>query len=734
MKRKLITIVSTLLAVLFALGLFAGCDLIKVDTRKDMEQVVATVNVSGNESALSDMFGTLFGKDFTWNESVKDDLSDIISTDNIYKRDLVAYFINYGYNYISSGTSYAETFEILMDTLVSRKIMLQYAIIYYLNEGQVVVDRDSVDKDLVSSYPPVSDGSDGVITKSGLTVEGYLAAKNTENLSADEQFVESLKYFLTEDEIKYAEYQLMVTVNNAIDSYEKEIIAASEEISSNAEADRTTPTGANTAKESYYPKTADGKINYDIYTGTNKVSDCGEYEKVKNSSPVTRKKAYNKFVKSLRDNYLIEEGESAADIKALDYYDVELKTQFEQTLINKFMDTLSVRVSDQLTDEELKNRFDSMLSTQETTAKEGSSSDFTTTMDSMSDSSFVLYSPDTGYGFVYNILLPFSKTQTNYLSSVKKNSTKSGYYTERNALLLNIEAQDLRSAWFNGSEDYSYKVTEGYYDNGNVKGDRYLFFEDSYTKGDGIDRYAGKYPYNGKVEKDGEEYICTPNKITVKGFIDEMRGYLSYVDSSLSLNDVYTVDDEVFKNANFKVEEVDGTSYYDYSKAIYYMGAVDLGTVDYDTMMTENSKTYKAASVINELMFAYSTDTGCLNKYLGYSVAAEGYTTSYVEEFRYAAQQALLEGEGTVCVVGTDFGWHILYVSMTLPDGNVYSGYKVSDKNVEGTFSYNFYHAVKNEVVSEYTSDMQNRVLEILNNDSNVTIYKDRYKDLASIG
>ena len=45
MKRKLITIVSTLLAVLFALGLFAGCDLIKVDTRKDMEQVVPGMNL-----------------------------------------------------------------------------------------------------------------------------------------------------------------------------------------------------------------------------------------------------------------------------------------------------------------------------------------------------------------------------------------------------------------------------------------------------------------------------------------------------------------------------------------------------------------------------------------------------------------------------------------------------------------------------------------------------------------
>ena len=133
-------------------------------------------------------------------------------------------------------------------------------------------------------------------------------------------------------------------------------------------------------------------------------------------------------------------------------------------------------------------------------------------------------------------------------------------------------------------------------------------------------------------------------------------------------------------------------------------------------------------------MFAYSTDTGCFNTYLGYSIAAEGYTTSYVEEFRYAAQQAIKEGAGTVYVVGTDFGWHILYVSMTLSEGEIYGGYNPDEKSVEGTFSYNFYQSVKSAALSEYTSDMQNRVLEILNNDTIVKLYESRYSDLSNLG
>ena len=40
-----------------------------------------------------------------------------------------------------------------------------------------------------------------------------------------------------------------------------------------------------------------------------------------------------------------------------------------------------------------------------------------TALDSVSDSSFVLYSPDENYGFVLNILLPFSATQTAALNA-----------------------------------------------------------------------------------------------------------------------------------------------------------------------------------------------------------------------------------------------------------------------------------------------------------------------------
>ena len=130
MKKKLITIISCLLAAVFGLGMFSGCELITTDNRADMEQVVAEVNIGNDTDSLNAMFGTIFGSSYELSPEVTDSLSDIVTTENVYKRDLVAYFINYGYSYVSSGSyTYAEVFEMLMDDLVGRKILAQYGIL-----------------------------------------------------------------------------------------------------------------------------------------------------------------------------------------------------------------------------------------------------------------------------------------------------------------------------------------------------------------------------------------------------------------------------------------------------------------------------------------------------------------------------------------------------------------------------------------------------------------------------
>lgn len=748
MKKKLITIISTFLAVVFGVSMFSGCDLLETDNKKDMEQVVAEVNIGEDADSLNSMFKTIFGADYALDEGVAGKLGDIVTTDNVYKRDLVAYFVNYGYNYVNSyGYSYAETFELLMESLVSRKIMVQYAALYYLSEGQVVVDRDSLSPDVLKAVDAAPDGSneygykvvtgtDGIIVKDGLTVDGYLAVKDQDGLSGDAQVIASLGYFLTEDEKNYAEYQLRLSINSAIDSYEKEIVTAEEEEMSSSDSDRTTPTGANTLDENYYPQKDDGSLDYQIYTGSNYTEDLGEYEKVDGSTPISRKKAYNKFIESLSRNYLKDDSESPSDITKLSYYSIELKTQYEQILINKFSDTLALNMSAQRENEDLQRRYNLMYDSQKATADAGTSSDFTTTMDSMSDSSFVLYSPSAGYGFVYNILLPFNTSQSAQLTAFKNSNTKAAYYAERNKMLQKITATDQRSSWFNGAEDYSFDADEAGVDyfgkTDSSAPSSYLFFEDSFTKGDGIDRYAGKFPYQGSVTKEDDgSYTLVPEKITVEDFLDTMEAYMQYLDSKQTLTGSYTSGFFGKDESDFIATSDDFE--YDYSQMIYYKG--QLGKVSgNDSLLDKNGSSYKSISAFNELMFAYSTDTGCLNTYLGYSIAAEGFSTSYVPEFEYAAQEAVKNGAGSIYVVGTDYGWHIIYVTMRLPEGSVYRGFNYDERTTEGTFSYYFYQTLKDEVSSSYTTDMQNRVIELLNNDSNVKLFKSRYKDLTNLG
>ena len=749
MKKKLIKLVSAVLALSFAVGMTTGCDLIGTDNKKDMEQVVAEVNIGSDSTALNKAFSS-FGT--TLQDGLADQMDSVLATDEIYKRDLVAYFFTYGYSYISQGYTYADTFETLLDGLVNRKMVTQFATLYYLNEGEVVVDRDNVDSR--KGYTEI-ENSDGLRMNKEISVDGYLKA--LEGLSGDAATVAAYEYFLTEDEINYSVYQAMVSINGAIDSYEESIIAAEEEEEADSSADRTVPTGANVLSSNYYPqKTEDGEavIDYGIYTGFNQVSDCGEYEKLEGSTAFTRTRAYARFINSLRQNHLVsDDAKNVFDIQSLGYFDLELKTQLEQQLITKFSATLSLDMSDSLEKGALELAYEMLLQQQSV-----STSGFTSTMDSVSDTSFVLYSPENRtYGFVYNILLPFNANQNlvvSELSALYGAGTKE-YYAARNTdgeLYQNIEATDQRSSWFNGATDYSFDATEydykEYYPN---SGSSYLFFKDSYITAQsdrgtekGIDRYAGQYAYNGTVEvKDDGTYRLTPNKLKIDDFIAEMEGYINYMAGSDVASGSYYSGNHTWDaengNAFYAVtpaDFLDENNQLDYSASIYYKGTVNgVKNVDPANYLVKDQISYRVLSAVNELMFAYSTDTGCLNTYYGYSIESFESATSYVAEFEYAAQDIIRnDGVGSYAVVATDYGWHIIYVSFVYDGGAVYSqGFVYADRNKEGTFSYYFYQAKKDEVAADFATNRQNEVLTMLDSESNVSRYPNRYKDLSNL-
>lgn len=756
MKKKLIRIVSLVMTAMLALGLFSGCSLgifsdmgiLVTDNQRDMQQVVAEVNLGKDKTSLEESFSLLSEE---LNSTVADQLDKVLTTDEIYKRDLVAYFMSYGYNYYSQNNSYTATFEQVMQDLVDRKIMSQFATVYYLNAGEVLVDRDNVT--IKDGYVDIS-GTDGMKMNGEISLDGYLSA--IEGKTGDEAAVAGYSYLLTDAEIKYATYVIMVSVNSAIDSYEEDYIKAEDETTSSTET-RTTPTGANTLPDGYYPTKEDGSIDYAIYTGANSASECGEYEKKEGSTSYTRSRAYAQFIHALRENYLIGEDEKdVTDVTALSYFTTELKSQLEQMLINKFYATLAYKAAQTMSATTLQESYQTLLNSQEASTE---SSSFTTTMDSLSDTSFVVYSPkNRKFGFVYNILLPFNTNQTKLLDSIRYTDGTKEYYAARNTnagLLSSVEAKDQRASWFNGSEDYSFEATGDYYKNAYNSAEgktNYLFFKDSYVEnGEGIERYAGKYPFNGTAEKkDDGTYKLTYNLLDIDGFIDEMESYIGYVTENSSVASGYYYSGTLDNLAQWNAADKESSTFYsvtadyfpkdangviDQSANIYYKGSVSNLGFTADGALDKTTNSYKVISAVNELMFAYSTDTGCLNSYLGYSIAAKEEATSYVAEFEYAAQQAVNDGAGVgnYYVVATDYGWHIIYVSFVYTGGEVYGGFDYNERNTEGTFSYYFYQSKKSSTVTEYGNNKETMIRYNANNDTVVTLHKDRYEDLLNI-
>ena len=690
-----------------------GCNFVVTDTAEDYAQEIANVNIS--ERLADDVAYQAYVQDF---DSI---LAQIPSS--IKKSDLVSYFMSVGYQYVQNyGYSYKDTFNMLLDGLINREIMVQYAIAYYLANGSATAAA-------CQTY-----------------VEGEKAkaeGKEKELLEAHPEVL-TFKYFLTENGTDAAEYDrtvynLKVSLNSSLDSMEANYIEAEDE--EHEHGSRTTPTGVDTANEEYYTN------DYDVYTGRNTLDSCGEYEKVDGSTTVTRQKAYNAFLANLQSYNLIKKGEDMKNVTLLDYYYVELASSLGQALINKYFEDLETTALKELNDngDYVSAKYEELYLKQ-VELYENDTTAFATAMDSVSDTSFLLYGLKD-FGFVYNILLPFSTSQTIEYRTAQNNkaNTATDVYNVRRDILNNIKGEDLRTAWVDEHDhaNQAYKADDG----------KWYFFENNFTNNDKyekLDHYLNLVPFNGTIDEETME--AKSNKVSID---DVLNSYLAYaqklgltVEEAAPVNELgeaYDADKASYNKAKKDeagnvVYDKDGAVVYtdevDYSNFVYRAGKVNVSSKASDYFKADTDL-YKLLSYANELMFAYSTDTGCLNKYMGYSVSP--YTTSYMKEFEYAAQQAVAGGVGSYAVCPTDYGWHIIITTFAynfdedVAGVDVYGGYNHAEKDVEGTFSYLFYEAIKSSVVSSYTTEVQSGVLKEYNVESCVTKYQSRYQDLLDL-
>lgn len=720
----------------------AGCDsLIKTDNKTDMTRVIATVDIT-KEKAFSS------GGDYAEYASVVKKVNG-----NVYKRDLISAFLSSGYSSVQNGATYKDTFNNLMDTLIARKITVQYSVAYFFeNESDIYT---------VSGY------------------EQYMSAQANELKDDVEEEkrtqILTFKYFLTEggaataenDEYARAVYSLKKAVNDSLDSSEISFMRAeagsSDKIEGVSADSRSLPTNINTEKADYYD------ADYEIYTGYNSPDSCGGYERQERSTSYSRTAAYNQFLTNLVSNGLIsgDDIKKTTDFLKIDYYYVELVSQLEQAMISKYADALNEEADATLTDKVLIDIYTAEYTTQQI-KYENDLSAFETAIGSLSQSSFVLYVPKEArktsegyqYGYVYNILLPFSAVDANVLSAYKSDaeSAKTAaekakrmktYYAERAKLAKNIIAQDQRTSWFSND------TTANYAKKG--KDDNWYFFDKFINDTSGRYEKAAhyNYEYESAIAFDGE--VKTDEKGKFISVTTPKAGEEKDIDSFISnvfearlgatadspLSGYITADE-------YKTDPVKDANYeFNYSEFMYYKNSINVtggtGEVDLNTYFSDkDSAQYKAVTAVNEILFAYGTDTGAINTYIGYTVTPTCDET-FVKEFAYAAKEAVKGGVGTYTVCLTEFGWHIIYCNYvydTDETGKVYGDAEVifhkDNKDEKGeykadTFARYFYDSQKSKIQNENASIVQEQLLTDYNTETAVTYYTARYQDLLDM-
>ncbi len=716
-KQTIKKTAAMLLGLAIAMGT-TGCGFITTDSQADLNQTVAEVKIEG-ELAKEDSGYAAIAKDF----------KNFKFSGEIKKRELISYYISIGYQYVQNyGYSKEDTYNMLLNALVNREILGQEAAAYFLSKDASLTS---------AAYKTFKEAE---LNKDG--VKGTVIA----DLLNKYEDVLRFKYFLTKGdanntkEYDIAVYTLKKNINDSLDSLEQSYIEEESEDHTHEET-RTLPNGINTEIEDYYASEEEG---YDVYTGRNAADPivAAGYKKVEGSTVASRQKAYNAFLTNLQDYNLVSttgKVEDTSKIENLEYYYVELASLLEQRLINNYYEALEETVNLNLDETYVGAKYNEMFAENKRAYEEDPTA-FASAMDSASADSFLLYAPnnkngdeDMVFGYVYNILLPFSTSQNvKYTEAKNAGLSERELFMERKAIATDIKGKDLRSSWISMHEHagYQYEESEGVY----------KFFKDNDGSGryEGLSHYLGNYAFNGNVtpNADGDEYEITyddEHKLNIDQFMtvfeDEINKAVGSNVASGAPSAAYNVTDK----ADYYTTK-DGKEVVDYSKFIYYTGKVALSNQTAAGFFDEMTDQYKALSAVNELMFAYSTDTGCLNTYMGYSVSPYG--TNFVKEFEKTAQDVVKEGVGSYAVCLTDYGWHIIYCSFSYKvgymgeNGDVYGGYVEAEKDTEGTFSNLFYEYVKESAYTNYTTEVQNKTLKKYDNDDCITRYENRYNDL----
>lgn len=682
MKKFLLKLITVILTVAMITGTMASCGLFTVNTDRDVERAVATVDIDGEATD--------------------------VAPENIYKREMVAGFMSYGYMYVQSyGYSLSDTYSLILDNLINNKIIIQYA------------KKDLVKK--YNSYASVAD-SDKVITaiadysKTALAlfaseadVEKYESGKNVPafgtaeylNGLADSMIAtykgkavginDALFRFLDADTVLKIYSEAIDGANSIVDSFiESEDSHEHETFSYTV---RTTPTMDDEEEEDFdlsQIKTVD------VSDKERKTALAEAKDRFVELGLINSKEEYKLNIDTNTDRHVTDNS-----ILNLTYFKLSIAGSLESEIITKYEEALreehSLKATVAADQDTLWNSYVALAKAQEEEYK-GNVSGMETALGAVSDSSFVTYNAD-GYGYVSHFLIQFGDDLKAELEDALEEAKKATVDHEGNpktagtlstahkdALIAEyaqkIVANDLRATW----------VQAGY---GTLEGDQTVKFTDSYVYTDVLDTYLGTYE---RVDAHEEE-DADGNKIIHYNYFGVKPDDISFADFNDIVNTVMNTTVEFGK----------------------------VGQVAYDENLKER---------FEDLKFAFSSDEGNFNSYLGYLYSPVTSSTQYVSAFAAAAEEVVDKGAGAYKMFGSyEYGLHIVLctkkVSELVYDVETDKQVFIDALDDEDSVAYNFLEATNALLESNIISKLANTyVQEGLGKEGVVVRYEKAYEDL----
>ncbi len=687
MKKLLFKLIAVISLVAVTFGTLAGCALFETNKDRDMAQKAVTVDISaGAEKG--------------------------VATD-ILKRDLIAGYMSYGYYYVQNyGYTTAKAYQLVLDNLVNNAVIIQQSKKELAGDYKSKVYVDDVKVLTAGDVEALENGAEMLsLIASDNDIAAYTAKKvgETGYAAGLADYVKSV-YGSTDLKRTDASFRFIGDVNEVLKAVSDAIDNLNSFIKSFMDEDdhehnhdeityspRTTPTMDK--EEDKIDVEACYKVIKDDQTGL-KAEITGD-----------RLKAFKKGYKRLQELGVVEtdsnndkyfEGKEVPTVLSalqLDYFKNSVQSALDSKAVDKYEKAL--RADRVATADELWKEYQD-LGEKQSSEYAGNVSGLETALGEVSDSKFVVYNSGIGYGYVSHLVVEYTEAQKALITEKKaeKDITKTEIADYVKTLADGIVAKDLRDSWVKAGYG-NYDAESGEF----VFSDKYVY--NTSDKEWNLAKFNGTV--GGVTTYEEETNDGTVVKLRFENVTANELGYKDFVGIVEGALGVAPVLDEAVVIPDFTAKK------YDERKDIL--------------------------NRFEDIKFAFSTDTGNFNKYLGYVYSPLTSKNQYVPEFVDACAKALEKGEGGVVMfMSESYGLHILIC--TAKEGN-YGYYDTleafkSDMEIKGTVAYNFKKANASLIESNYVSKEADRFIKEYTNKNKdgkydyITYNEKAYKDLVT--